>query len=51
MIRFLLGISIIIIAAGASDADARLIDLFFPSLLGMALFVSGGVSLIKGYDQ
>jgi len=51
MIRFLCGISIMIIAAGASDEGVRLIELIIPSLLGLALLVSGGVSLIRDCDQ
>jgi len=51
MIRFLLGVSIIIISAGASDADIRLAELIVPSILGAVLFVSGGFTLIRDYDE
>jgi len=51
MIRFLLGISIIIISAGASDADIRLAELIVPTILGAVLLVSGGFTLIRDYDE
>jgi len=46
MIRILLGISTIIISAGASDMDAQLIDCIIPAFVGTMLFVSGAYSLI-----
>ena len=51
MIRFLLGISIITISAGASDADIRLAELIVPTILGAVLLVSGGFTLIRDYDE
>ena len=51
MIRFLLGLSIIIISSGASDADIRLAELIVPTILGAVLLVSGGVSLVRDYDE
>ena len=51
MIRFLLGISIIIISAGPPDADIRLADLIVPTILRAVLLVSGGVTLIRDYDE
>ena len=51
MIRFLLGISIVIISAGASDADIRLAELIVPTILGAVLLVSGGFTLIRDYEE